>query len=111
MDVNETLRLRRAQADAYAAANNLDMWGTRVAWFALSEGVPTARRLCSKYNKSSQAWLAYSRLRDAGLFLDSGEEIGIAYNPQRLWEEGDGPLLWLNALAQVGAGGERHPLL
>lgn len=106
----EILRHRRDQADEFAKVHGLDMWGARVAWFVISEGVTTARALCARYNKQSPAYRAYQNLVTSGLVVE-GVGGGILYTPHPEWEQGDGPCAWFKALATVAAGGERHPLL
>jgi hypothetical protein len=110
MDMLETLRARRGQADEYATAKGLDQWGTRVAWFVVSEGVSSGRLLCSRYNKQSNAWRCYQNLVSSGIIVE-GPEGGIRYTPSPMWEDGDGPLRWFEAVATVAAGGPKHPLL
>ena len=110
MDRNATLRMRREEADKYSVAHGLDYWGFRIAWFVTSEGVEFTRAVCSKYNKTSPAWKAYQLLVDAEIIVE-GPEGGIVYNACPEWEDGEGPLRWIEALAKVAAGGERHPLL
>lgn len=100
------LALRRQQADDYARNNDLDLWGARVVWYALSEGVDFARRACTKFNRQSPAWRSYCRLLDTGLIVNTSEEQGIVYDAMPCWENGDGPLLWFNAVARVASGGE-----
>lgn len=106
----DILRQRREEADAYSVTRNLDKWGFRVAWIALSEGARAARTLCARYNKQSPAWICYQNLIAAGLLVEK-PEWGIVYSDNAAWEEGDGPLRWLEALSVVAAGGARHPLL
>jgi hypothetical protein len=110
MDRLETLQFRREQADEYSAPRNLDQWGVRVAWFVLSEGVAVGGKLCSKYNKQSNAWKCYQNLVNNGIIVE-GPEGGIRYTPHPDWEDGDGPLRWFEAIAVVAAGGKKHPLL
>lgn len=110
MNLIETLRTRREQADAYAATKELDYWGTRVAWFVLSEGVSVGRSLCARYNKQSPAWKCYQNLVASGLVVE-GPEGGIRYTPDPMWEGPDGPLAWLDALSVLAACGEKHPRL
>jgi hypothetical protein len=102
------LRLRRAEADAYSRANNLDRWGVRVAWFITREGVDFARRFCMKFNMRSPARACYMNLLKAGLIVE-GPKSGLVYNKMPKWEKGDGPLLWLRAVAHVATGGKPDP--
>lgn len=103
-----TLSLRRAESDEYSRPRNLDLWGLRVAWFVVREGVEWSRRICAKYNKKSTAWKCYQNLLHAGLIVE-GPEGGIVYDPMPKWEDGEGPLRWLEAVAHVAAGGEPDP--
>lgn len=106
----EVLQTRRAEADTYSKARGLDVWGVRVAWFVTSEGVTLGEKLCAKYNKHSAAWTCYQNLVNSGLIVE-GPAGGVRYTPHPEWEQGDGPLKWLEALAAVASGGEKHPLL
>jgi len=106
----DQLRLRRVQADTYAKGRDMDMWGARVAWFVLSEGVATGRTMCARYNKKSPAWRCYQNLVKAGLVVE-GPGGGLKYTPALQWEEGEGPLRWYEELAKVAAGQPKHPLL
>lgn len=103
-----SLPIRRAEADEYSRPRNLDMWGMRVAWFVVREGVTWARRACAKYNKQSPAWRGYQNLLIAGLIVE-GPEGGLVYDEMPKWENGDGPLLWLEAVAHVASGGDPAP--
>lgn len=102
------LALRRAESDAYSKTRNLDLWGLRVAWFLVREGVSWTRRVCAKYNKQSPAWRCYQNLIKAGLVVE-GPNGGLVYDEMPQWEDGDGPLRWLEAVAHVAAGGEPAP--
>ena len=104
----ETLQLRRHQADEYSRANHLERWGFLVAWLVLSENVAFARSVCSRYNLESPAWKCYQNLLNAGLIVE-GPEGGIVYDEMPKWEEGEGPLRWIEAVAHVAAGGEPDP--
>lgn len=104
------LPLRRLEADDYSRPRNLDRWGVRVAWFVVREGVPWTRRVCAKYNKQSTPWRYYQNLVQAGLIVE-GPDGGIVYNEIPKWEDGDGPLRWLEAMAHVAAGGRPDPEL
>lgn len=107
------LNLRWQQADEYSAKNNLPKWGCRVAWLVVSEGVPVARTACYRYNKASPARACYNNLIDLDIIRDDPTEgpVGIVYTKHPKWEEGDGPLLWLNAIAWAAAGNDVDPLL
>lgn len=100
-DLKELLQLRRTEADAYAKAHNFDPWATRVAWWALTEGGNFARRTVSKYGSRSSA---------AGVCLHNLERFNLlrgdilAYTPSPEWEDGEGPMSWLDHLIRAAEG-------
>lgn len=107
---------RRDEADEFSKARNLPLWGVRVVWFVLSEGVEFARAAVAKCNKQHPARAAFQNLLDSGIVSDTliatdGSKGGVLYKSHPTWEDGDGPLLWVAAVAKFAEGGERHPLL
>lgn len=103
-----TFKIVIAAADTYAATHDLDKWGARVLWVALSISPRAARRYASKHNLSSPAWARFTRLVEVGLLLIDPE--GIA------WDEGaepwqSDPLHWFDTIVRVAAGAEPPPNL
>lgn len=99
--LKDLLQLRRAQADAYAEAHNFDPWATRVAWWALTEGGNFAKKMVSKYgSKSAPAAVCFNNL--VRLNVLRGDKIAYSAIPE--WENGEGPMAWLDHLIRAAEG-------
>lgn len=95
-----------AQADRYAAKNNLDMWAARVVWIGLVFNTLGVKRFAERRSdyRSSKAWACYTRLVETGIFIENDPQEGISWNAGTgPWEED--PLRWFDDLTRVAAGG------
>lgn len=99
-------RARLAEADAYAAKHNLDIWATRVAWIGLVYNTLGAKRFAERRSnyRESKAWACYTRLVETGVFVEHEPGEGIT------WEHGIEPwesdsLRWFTDVVRIAMGG------
>ncbi len=93
------------EADTHSQDNMLDLWGSRVVWVALKFNTLGAKRFAERRAnyRSSQAWLCYTRLVEAGVFVEEPE--GITWTPGAEPWESD-PLQWYADLVRIAGGGD-----
>lgn len=98
-------RERLAQADEYSRANNLDLWAARIVWIGLIYNALGAKRFAERRSdyQGSQAWACYTRLVEAGVFIENSPREGIAgAQGVEPWESD--PLRWFDDLCRIAAG-------
>ena len=94
-------------ADAYATSTGLDMWATRIFWVGLTENVLVARRYAMRRPQymESDAWAAYARLLDAGLFSEDPEGV-VAALEHPYWGLDENCYEWMNTCISIAAGAD-----
>jgi hypothetical protein len=106
---SDEFKAKIAAIDQHAVSFGLDLWAARIVWVGLAYNMTVLTRYARRRKdyETSEAWVAYTRIIDSGIF--SLDPEGICYEPKPKWEDGAGPHDWLNALIVVASGGEIDP--